>query len=228
MAKITQFVNGHKFDTKMALKEYVQDILNSYPHRKPLSKEHFDFMLEILDRHPNSLEKVGLGVKFMDIRENGYGKNSRGFWIVRNDDTETDFSYLKCLNPPTGHNIFSSACRKIVRPEIDRFRDRFFEQARTPTCPITGKNVSPKSCHVDHAPPLTFARIVSGFISLYNVNVDDPSIFNPSEDGVIGNNLSNKMMIRDFVTFHNCFASLRVTSIEANTVDVPRYIREKS
>lgn len=149
--------------------------------------------------------------------EFGYGSKARGFWIVRRDGSETDFSYKKCLEGErVYHNTFVRACRFAIKDYIEAFKSDFFRVAIKPTCGLTGIPLTPNDCHVDHTPPFTFDRIVQAFAVLHGLDMNDPCLTIRGVDGLVVPTFSSEMLREQFILFHNAFAQLRVISIEAN------------
>ena len=72
--------------------------------RSELSSDERDFVLEILNRHPNAKRKIGVGVESIFVQEahgkKSFGKKSFCFHVKRIDGTEEDFSYRLSLGLP--------------------------------------------------------------------------------------------------------------------------------
>lgn len=216
---------------KTELAEECKRILHGTPVGQSLSGADLQFVRRLIANHPRANEKIGCGICRIEIRRNsqyGANKQSVGFWIVRNDGTETDFSYKKCVTPEkSASRSFIAACRGEVRDHIEDFRNRFFRTATSPTCCITGVPITPKDSHVDHSPPYTFERIVSAFVELNNIDLDDESLCKKG-DGQDTAELSCQILRDRWVVFHNSYASLRVISTHANTSIVPKSHRNES
>ena len=56
-------IAGEIFSTKLALQEYIKEILYRYQDGQYLSGNDFEFMLQVLKRHPDFEIKNGIGVK---------------------------------------------------------------------------------------------------------------------------------------------------------------------
>jgi hypothetical protein len=181
----------------------------------------------LLNWHPEAEQKIGVGIAAIEVRPTEFGKNTRGFWLVREDGSETDFSYRKCVdNEQTYRKKFLAACRFAVKDHIAEFKDEFFRVAPVPSCALTGAPIAPENSHVDHTPPYTFERIVQAFVTLNALDMDDPALTLGGQDGVLVPLFSSLIMRDRFVAFHNNFATLRVISPFANTSIVPKSLRE--
>lgn len=82
------------FPTQKAALEYFRNILYAYELGQIVSDQTHDTMLrELSDRHPDAVEKVGVGIStfFINKTEAGdYGyvsAEARGIWIRRIDDS---------------------------------------------------------------------------------------------------------------------------------------------
>ena len=65
------------------------------------------FVTDLLKLHDKADEKMGAGIKCIKVGRNPEYPDTSCFMVKRKDDTEVDFSYLKCLNkifplPPRG------------------------------------------------------------------------------------------------------------------------------
>ena len=105
-----------------------------------------EFLLDLLALHPEADQKVGVGVDHFDVRQNG---TTVGFWVVRSDQTETDFSFISCLRAPTHEEQVRAAMREAVRDQKFFFRDAEFS-AGAVHCPVTGEALTPETSHVHH------------------------------------------------------------------------------
>ncbi len=210
-------INGQFFKTKDAIRQKMREILYAYPIGAKLNGEDTAFLLELLHNHPNAIEKIGCGIEGFEVRQES--SISRCFYLVRTDGTAENFSYKKCLNSPTPLAVFKSICRNLVYPHMHKLKSSYFrENAREDgcaQCPITGKWITPDQAHVDHIPPDTFARIVTGFIDKNNINVEKVEVRN-SEDVYINKTFVDDSLAENWVKHHEENAKLRVISSFAN------------
>ncbi len=226
--KPTFSLGGMTFDAKTRVSEYVKGVLSSTPFEQALTGVEFLVLRDLLNWHPDAEQKIGVGIERIEVRRNEtHAKNARGFWLVRSDGSETDFSYLKCLQGERSHRIkFLAACRFAVKDHITLYRDEFFRVAPVPTCALTGVPITPENSHVDHTPPYTFERITQAFAMLNGLDMEDVSLTLGGMDGVLVPLFSSLTMRDNFVQFHNNHAALRVISAQANLSIVPKSVRE--
>lgn len=212
-------VNGKEFRTLNDIRGYIRTVRDSYPDNVYIGVDDLAFMLSLLLRHENADNKIGCGVHAMYVKTDEVYKN-RGFWLVREDGTETDFSFEKCLrNKPESQLIkFKKACRTTIVYEVLSFKNLFFSPERgfSSRCLFTGDTITPEHSHVDHAPPWTFDNIVGEFIKQEGIDVDRVEIGGTMEDGVVQNTLKDDGLRKKFLSFHNDRAELRVISPKAN------------
>jgi hypothetical protein len=135
--------------SKAELKRRASAILNSHKRWDRLTDDENAFMSELLAMHPNAVEKAGPGVQNIFIGRDAYGRNC--FWIKRVDGTETDFSYLRCIDGDDSlYSKFSKACRMAI---VDQVLD-----------------VAQPGEHVHHDAK-QFAEIVNEFIKEYEIDL---------------------------------------------------------
>lgn len=110
-------VNGEHFKTQKNLKERIHKILYAYSFGEVLNELDTRFLYALVEGyHPSAEIKIGAGVSRMEVRQNLIYKQNREFWIVRTDDTETDFSFMECLRPSKPLDKFRTACRAAISP----------------------------------------------------------------------------------------------------------------
>ncbi len=201
------------FPTKATLQEYVKGILNNTAGE--VDPKHLPFLIDLFERHQDALSKIGMGVATVRVRL-AMPYRTRCFEIERVDGSRTDISYLECLKPSTAKQWFPAACRTAVADQIQAHKDLEFATAdSTSTCPITGDLLTRDNCHVDHAPPWTFAAIVAAFIK-ENWHIDIHRVGYVDGDNVVESRFAEPATAAEFARFHKERAVLRVVSKRAN------------
>lgn len=179
--------------SKKQLIEKCRHILYSNEDLSPLNNTDFKFMLGILKSHPEKDTKIGSGVVSMWTGTNPiYG--NRNFWILRKDGSTTDFSFMKCLSK---QNLFKSACRNAIRPQILKFR-------------IKNRIATMKEYHVDHHPE-SFDSLLTRFVEKHGeckVKIH--------RDNTFGSVLDDEEYCKKWQDFHQKHAKLRVLSAKEN------------
>ena len=231
------FILGENvFTTKKAVDTHVRNILHSVQIGEPLTGADLDCVSDLLLYHPTCNEKIGVGVASICVQTES-NWNTRHFQIVRIDGSTTDFSFKKCITPPTQKTLFQQACRHSVADQIVSFRNRVFEDAiGIVYCPVLAVPITPRTSHVDHVPPITFETLVNQFIERKNLNVIDSLVAN-GNDNCMQTKFADSALQSKWQVFHAENAKLRVVSARANlsdirkqrsTYDVPRTGRESA
>jgi hypothetical protein len=135
--------------------------------------------------------------------------------VLRNDGTRTDFSYLECLKPSGQDQKFKSALRSAIAPDITLFRARTFE-AGPVYCPYTGERLQYLGSHVDHKSPKTFDKLVSDFVSEYEIDIRRVIINGDGIDDNYRDTLADEELEASWIEFHRAHADLKVVSEKAN------------
>lgn len=210
-------VAGITFRTQRDLREHIQEILYANPPGQHLDPHDFKFMRALLERHQGAVQKIGCGIAALYVRKNPiYG--NLGFWLIRTDGTETDFSFVKCLRHRTKLQQFKAACRAAVADTVIQFKLEYFAQFKgeVARCPLAGGVMTIKTSHVDHAPPMTFDRIVIQFIDDRNLDMQETGVAGIGVDGAVRKEIADEQLREDFILYHNRLATLRVISARAN------------
>lgn len=92
MAEVT--VAGESFATKKALEEKLKAMLHAAVLGVEFGEPEHSFLLCVLFRHPEAVQKIGPGVRAFRVTTSKYG--NRCFEAGRVDGVWTEFSYLKC------------------------------------------------------------------------------------------------------------------------------------
>lgn len=177
MAKSIELSNGRIFKTKKAAKKHFKEMLARYCDGEHVQdiEDHSD-LSALLERFDllvsDGFSKIGSGIKRFERRLNkGDGWSSPGFWVVRVDDTSTDFSYPQAVDgrPKSDAEEFSNACYNAVSRDLLRMKQKQFDHFSDPdgliACDITGCLVAYSEAQLSHAHP-SFGIIVNEFRKL--------------------------------------------------------------
>lgn len=218
IAKFKGYIlNGEFFRTKDDVRSRVRGILYSYPVAARITGDDSDLLLALLQGHPEAARKIGCGIAGFEVRPNPRFPNERGFYLIRMDGSEDDFSYQKCLSTPKPMAVFKAICRKLIGWQMHWLKSAYFreysrEDGRV-RCPLTGQWTTESQAHVDHIPPDTFAKIVTDFIHENNIKVENIDLQEATD---IGKTFSSASLIESWVNYHKLNAKLRVISAFAN------------
>jgi len=93
--KVLQFLDK-TFECKQEIKSFFHEILYAHSEGEFLDEKETAYIIELLKYHQKSSEKIGNGVDKIKIGKSPQHLDTRCFIIVRKDNSEVDFSYMKC------------------------------------------------------------------------------------------------------------------------------------
>ncbi|MCM2456516.1 DCL family protein [Rhizobium sp. CG4] len=222
MTKPVELTNGQVFKSKKAAEQHFREMLARYNDEDHISdyRDHSD-LSALLERFDllvsNGPSKIGAGIKRFERRLNkGDGWSSPGFWVIRIDDTPTDFSYVQAVagRPKSDAEEFSVACHNAVSRDLLAMKQRQFDHFAGPdgliACDITGNLVGYPEAQLSHAYP-PFGMIVKEFRDLKGwVEVLPPGTLTASADAQISTHFADKAIAQEFLDFHHDRAVLRI------------------
>lgn len=210
MSSLSDKMGSKKRGWKKLVTDRARAILYAAVFRQPIEGDDDAFLRDLIALHSEAEQKIGSGIAHFEVRPNEW--KSRTFWIVRCDGTETDFSFLKAITPPSPMQDFAKACRTAVVEQILDFKATSFAGVPVIVCPITGERVTRETAHVDHAEPWTFAALVEDFAKDRDITDD----VEQTHDGDLRTYFRDKSLANLFADFHRERASLRIVSRTAN------------
>ena len=109
-------------------------------------------LLDLLQLHPRAAEKIGRGVTRVEIRVSPASGRRELPWLIRVDHSESEFSWHKCLDPPSHDQEVRNALRWAVEHQIAGYRQAEFLRGagRCAECHI---DLTGNGGHVDHVDP---------------------------------------------------------------------------
>jgi hypothetical protein len=202
------------FSSKTEAEDAVKDVLRRLSPGDDLESEDLRFVSDLLALHPRVEEKTGPGVERISIRTSEYGR--KGFLIHRLDGTILDFSYKKCIRPPSHRDYVIKALRQAVASQTIAFADATFSKDAILICPLKSVEINRRGCHVDHDPP--FWKLVESFLSC---PFDDDLAFDkiavarrPGVSSAV--DLVDRELHARWAAWHAEHAKLRVVSVVGN------------
>ena len=218
MDKPQHIVGGENFASKEALATRVKKLLWSYKPGERLSPVDQMFIAELLKRHPGYEQKKGSGIDYIHVRSNPVFKNTQGFWLVRIDGTETDFSYKECITPTKNNKIrVRAACRTAIEQSVLRVKKAFFHgRTEIAVCPFTGEILTWDNSHVDHAMPKTFQFLLDSFLKETGLDIEAIKVVGEGIDNAIVDIFEDKKLECRWIDYHDKHADLRIISATAN------------
>jgi len=185
------------FSSKEQAKKKIREILNK-PINTTLEGTDLEIMTHLLQRHPHYERKKGVGINkiFISNSPPGTPGYNHCFYILRNDNTTTDFSYLECLEPKDHKQNVILAMRKEISQEIMNFQKQHGGE------------------HIDHVIP--FSVLADCFLIAANKNYQDIELIG-GEDNTTGYRLKDSEMAERWQKFHSIIAVLRPLSAQENS-----------
>jgi hypothetical protein len=177
-------INGIRYQHKITVEIKLKKILESYAFGQTVSEDHRNFILSCMKLSLHGQKKIGCGVKEIIVERNRGG--TRGFSVLRLDDTLDDFSYKRIL--PTH-------ARKTYHEEDVYSAFRNLSRMRPKQNP---------GCQLHHA-GLKFVEIYKTFMDTYNLKPEDIEL----SDARHGKKCIKDQEIRaNFIKFHDDRATL--------------------
>lgn len=238
MAKSVELSNGRFWATRKAAREYFRDIFGRYEDGEKISDpgDHDD-LSALLERYDllitDGPSKIGKGIAHFERRKTfDKGFPVKGFWVVRVDGTDTDFSYVDAINgtPKPPAQEFYHACRNAVSEDLRREKekqfDRFSNDDRMIVCDATGVLVGFTDAILSHAFP-SFLTLVNEFRVMRGwIEVIPEGTLSASADKQISTTFVDPRDVAAFKAHHHSRAVLRiVTSGKGGPVKDPTAIR---
>ena len=212
MAKFIITIQGQTFSTKESLKEKCKKILNSYKNGDRLNLFDEEFMISFFMQLAKSKKLKGQNIVAIYVRKSTHFRNQQ-FWIKREDGTETDISYLSCIDPPKPIDEIKAACRRAVESIITEYK---FKHVYPTTSDLSGQSiVCLDEAEVDHY-DMDFVELVNNWVSLNGGEEKVHSKINETEDGSEKTEFTDRALVESFIQYHNSHTHLRLITIEEN------------
>jgi hypothetical protein len=204
----TRHYKKKRIMTKKELKSKSKDLLN----KASLSEEDKSFLYSLFKNHPHYRIKEGKGIKDVYVKLTKF--RTKCFYVKRKDDTETDISYIQCVDGDrTKKNKINLACRSAIRREITKFKKGV--QYGVDKCPIHDEILTKENIHIDHF-ELTFKDLFNKWMKSKSVDDLFLKLNDTSKDGEVEIYFTDEMMNLDFLKFHNMNTNLRAVCEKAN------------
>ena len=170
-------------NTKIYKKNQCQKILN----KGIISTNDEKFLLELIKNHPQYKLKCGSGISKFFIKKTQW--NNNGFYLKRTDNTETDFSYIQCLNPRSKIQNIKTACRSAIAKDM--------------------MQISSPGYIAHHEIP---------FINIFNLWIKDKNTnemeIDDQDDNCVVICFKDKKLSEDFRKFHNSISKIKKVTLE--------------
>lgn len=208
-------IGDKTYATKKDALNHYKNILNSYDFGETISRDNLSDLFDLLETHPNVIEKVGVGIESIRIVKLKY--STKAFELVRFDGSTEYFSYTKRINAPKNNfTKFREACRKAIQDDLRSVKLAYFDKYSKKgqvKCQETGELLKWEDLSVDHRQPNTFSVIVDRFVELNNINLSEVEYFQIGGDM---DEIANNELKEKFRQYHKDKANLRVVKKNLN------------
>jgi Protein of unknown function (DUF3223) len=207
-----------KFESKKALLEHCRAVLHRYEFGARVAQDDAAFLLLLLERHRERDQKVGAGVSHFTVAT--ALPAGRCFLIHRIDGSVTDFSFMKCISPPSIGQRLHAALRLEIDEDVKRAKQRFFvEHGGSVLCNQSKQPISFEEAHADHALPLSFWTLAETFLRgahvLTGIELND-ELLAPLVDQQFGRPLADRQLAEQWRHFHHSLAHIQIVTGEVN------------
>jgi hypothetical protein len=235
--KAVSLRNGRAWGSRGEAISYFRHLRDRQTLNAPIDdpSDHDD-LLALLERYDLTITdgptKIGVGVDRFETRINvTNGGRNVGFWAVRRDGSETDFSFIRAINeaPKRGIEQLSDACRGAVSAELQTAKIRYFtlhgdDQGRVP-CSVTGDLIHEHSAALDYV-ERSFAELIRDFCGSQGWEEGIPrGIISESADAQTTTVFTSANHANAFREFHRAEARIRVVRKRGNFVTLTRATR---
>ncbi len=203
-----------EFKSKKDALQCIREIRDSYRDSERVSPTHTSFLTDLLELHPEAPAKIGAGISFFTVELGAEFKRNRHFVVHRIDGTHTDFSFPSCLDGSNERKDRLTALRQAIKPAVLNFRSTTFANGEV-RCPFLLCILVPQNCHVDHAPPLTFLRLVGDWLDDSGITFEQIAISVATDNQLVAT-MTDPQQASSWIAYHNTHAKLRITSALAN------------
>jgi hypothetical protein len=223
-------IGSRSFRTQKSALDHYKALLHRYQDGDRIADPgDYADLVALIERYDTILDQVGEAMKgcgrishFERRRNTGTGWSGSGFWVVRQDGSATDFSYIRAVKGQPGDRSehFYLACREAIALDLVLAKRRAFAEYGDAhglvACELTGVMVSINDAHLDHAWP-KFSHIVAGFRAARGWSRDIPDgIVSTPADGQVEHTFVDKAVANAFRDYHHNQAMLRILSKKAN------------
>lgn len=172
----------------------------------------------MVNNHHEINEKKGNGIKEFKIQKNKWNKNAYELYIIRNDNTKIDISWIKCCKKNANvcddtnkKKKLISAMRYSIEEQIWAFKTKHIND----NCCICDKKIMNKEeIDIDHI--ITFKNLSGVFLQKYQGDI--PKYFNDETDGCNRATFKkeNYVFEKKWQIYHEENATLQVTHFTCN------------
>lgn len=216
--------NGRSWSARGEAIGYFRDLRDRQPLNTPIDdpSDHDD-LLALLERYDLTITdgptKIGVGVDHFETRVNiTNGGRNVGFWVVRLDSSETDFSFIRAINEAPKRQIeqLADACRGAVFTDLQTAKIKHFathgDESGQVRCAVSGSLVHQNDAALDYV-GAGFAELVRTFARAQGWEDGIPTgVISEPSDAQMTTVFISAPHADAFRSFHRATAKIRVVS----------------
>ena len=227
--KPVRLANGKEWPSRGDAISYFRELRDRHPIGAPiLDRSDHDDLLALLERYDLAITdgpaKIGAGVDHFETRINvTNGGRNIGFWALRVDGTETDFSFIRAVNEAPKRDLeqLADACREAVFPEMQSAKSLYFaahgDQSGLVACALTGDPISADECALEYV-GARFGQLVKDYADAQGWGTSVPAeVVSQAADAQTATIFVSREHEEGFRRFHRANAKIRVVSKTART-----------
>lgn len=213
---------GKNFKTKSTLINYCKFVLNGADKNSFLEGEWFSVLDDVLKMHDcyegKTEGKTGGQSYKIGVRTCSINPRNRQFFVLREDGSDTDFSFYKAIQKESKESKIKKSLRASITGQTISYKDAYFAENQDRNgyvvCPETNLKVKKKDSHIDHFPK-HFDAIVQEWVTKKGVTSEGLEIV-PAGDNGAEWEIVDKGLLQDFVDFHKEQAQYRIVLNKVN------------
>ena len=210
-------LGGRIFPDKQSCEAHFSTLLQSTPIGARLGHEDFLLTMELLRRHSEAIDKIGVGTDYIYVDKVAHFFSGKCFHVRRIDGTSTDFSYRRCISAKVVSLLdeWRQAARAGVAGQIAWYRDFYFDGRSVAPSELSGLPVTYLEGHVDHAPPNTFVVLMHRFLEQAKLEPSYSWLSVPGDNNYVCT-ITDHNILREWRKYHEDNAKLRVVTKQEN------------
>lgn len=209
---------GKNFKNKTTLTAYCKFVLNNQEKDTLLDGEWQDVMSDVLRMHKD-FEGKTKGKPFqIGVRACFINPRNRQFYVLREDGTDTDFSYIKAITTRSKLSYVKETLRASIKEQTTSYKENYFKENADSkgyvVCPETNLKIKKKESHIDHF-PVQFDTIVKDWTKMRGVKSEEIVLVRPPANSTVWE-MEDKELLQSFIDYHKSVAKYRVVLNKVN------------
>lgn len=209
---------GKNFKNKTTLTAYCKFVMNNQEKDTLLSGEWEAVMCDVLRMHEDFEEKTKGGPFKIGVRACFINPRNRQFYILRQDGTDTDFSYLKAITSKSKLSYVKETLRDAIKEQTTSYKENYFKENADNKgyvlCPETGLKIKKKESHIDHF-PVQFDTIIKNWAKMQGIKSKDIALVRPPDNSTVWG-MEDKGLLQSFIDYHGSVAQYRIVLNKVN------------